>query len=80
MPRCTRAKRPLFGDIDGVEQDRALGWRIETDDQLEQRALPCPIRADQTVNLTGVDRQIDVGDGRQSAEALCHPLHIDAAT
>src|SRR4030095_5711067 len=42
-------KGALFGDIDGVEQDCALGRRIKADDQLEQRALPCPVRTDQAV-------------------------------
>src|SRR5437879_1585749 len=70
-------KGPLFGDIDGVEQDRAPGRRIKTDNQLEQRALPGSVRANQTVNLAGIDRQIDVGDSRQSTKALCHTLHID---
>ena len=43
----------------------------------DERRLAAAVGAEEPADLARPDRQIDVIDGRQVAEPLGHPLHID---
>jgi hypothetical protein len=57
-------------DPRAVEHDAAARRPLEPDDDLEERALAGPVRADDGDDVAVVDPEGDAVDGREAAEAL----------
>jgi hypothetical protein len=57
-------------DARTVEQDAAGGRPLQSDDELEERALACPVRTDDGDDVAVVDPERDAVDGRETAEAF----------
>src|SRR5207249_11762932 len=61
---------PVAGDVLTEEPDPPPLRPIEARDEIEQRRLPRSVRPDETDQLVGGDRERDVVDGHDAAEAL----------
>ena len=57
-------------DVAAVVEDLPARRLILAEDQAEERALACAVRADQAVKLAGLERKVDVGGDLEAAEAL----------
>ncbi len=60
-----------------VQTDRALVGPVEPVEDLHERALASPVLTEQRVDLTGLDRQIDVVVGDDAGETLRDPPHLE---
>ena len=58
----------LIGDVDAVELDAAARRRAQAGDEVEERRLPGPVRADHGEQLTVEDLEPDIGDDRCAAD------------
>ena len=61
-------------DPDAVKPNLAAIGSIEPGDDVEQRGLPGPVRADEARDRFGEDRQAAAVDGLDSAECLFHGI------
>jgi hypothetical protein len=53
-----------------VQPNAAACWPLQPDDDLQERALPGPVRTDDGDDLAVVDPERDAVDGRETAVAL----------
>ena len=60
--------RRLLGDVDPVELDGAARRPAQAGDEVEERRLPGPVRADHGKELTIEDLELDIGDDRCAAD------------
>ena len=58
------------GDVAAVVENLAARRLIFAEDQAEERALACAVRADQAVKLARLEHKVDVGGDLEAAEAL----------
>ncbi len=58
-----------------LEQDAARARPQHAADQVEQRRLAGSVRADHAADLAGCNREVDIGNGVQAAEALADLFH-----
>ena len=71
-PRDPAARDPagtLPRDVGVVEADGAGGGRVDAGDDVEHGRLPRAVRADEPVQLAGLDLQIQVVDGDEAPES-----------
>ena len=61
---------PPVGDVVAIVVDRPGARGMATGDQLQERGLPGAVRADEAAEFVLVDREVDVVDGGEAAEAL----------
>jgi len=59
------------------QPDAAVGRALQPDDDLQERALPGPVRTDDGDNLAVVDPERDAVDGRETAEALSDCIYLE---
>jgi hypothetical protein len=59
------------------EQDPAVGRPLEPDDELQERALPGPVRTDDGDDVAVVDPERYAVDGRETAEALRGRVNLE---
>jgi hypothetical protein len=64
-------------DPRAVQADSAVGRALQPDDDLQERALPGPVRTDDGDNLAVVDPERDAVDGREAAEAFCDGIYLE---
>ena len=64
-------------DPRAVQSDSAVGRPLKPDDDLQERALPGPVRTDDGDNLAVVDPERDAVDGRETAEAFCDGIYLE---
>jgi hypothetical protein len=64
-------------DPRAVQPDSAVGRPLQPDDDLQERALPGPVRTDDGDNLAVVDPERDAVDGRETAEAFCDGIYLE---
>jgi hypothetical protein len=64
-------------DPRAVQADSAVGRPLQPDDDLQERALPGPVRTDDGDNLAVVDPERDAVDGRETAEALGDRVYFE---
>jgi len=60
-----------------VQPDGARGRTVEAPDDLQQRALAGPVRADDGDDLAVVDPERDACDGREAAKALRDRINLE---
>src|SRR5262249_3000250 len=65
-----RRVRRLAADVLTVEDDPAGRRLVDAGDHVEEGRLAGPVRADQTEDRTGGDREVDVVDGDEAPELL----------
>ena len=63
-------------DPRAAEEHAAAGRALDADDQLEERALSCPVRTDDGDDVAVVDLERDAVDGREAAEALRDRINL----
>jgi hypothetical protein len=63
-----------------AQPDTAVGRPLEPDDDLQERALPGPVRTDYGDDLAVVDPERDAVDGRETAEVPCDPVDLEEQT
>src|SRR5689334_10966399 len=70
---------PRFEAIDTLATERHLPAveRCEPGDAVEQRGLARAVRPDQTIDAPRLERERDVVDGRDAAEALTHAVDTE---
>src|SRR5439155_5889526 len=61
------------GDVLAKQLDGARGRREVARDDVEERRLPGPVRAENRATLAGEELEVDVADGMQAAEAPAEP-------
>jgi hypothetical protein len=54
-----------------------VGRPLQPDDDLQERAVPGPVRTDDGDNLAVVDPERDAVDGRETAEAFCDGIYLE---
>ena len=64
------------GGRGAVDVDRALGRDVDPGDEVEDRGLARAVGPDEPDKLLGQDRDVEVGDRRQPAEALDDPFNL----
>jgi hypothetical protein len=64
-------------DPRAVEPDAAPCRPLETDDDLQERALPSPVRTDDGDDVAVVDPERHAVDGRETAEALRDLVYLE---
>jgi hypothetical protein len=64
-------------DPRAVQANSAVGRPLQPDDDLQERALPGPVRTDDGDNLAVVDPERDAVDGRETAEAFCDGIYLE---
>src|SRR5688500_10198271 len=69
-PRLADAMGGPSGDFLASKSDRAAGWHFESDNQFEQSALACTIRADDGQNLTIVGLHSHAVDRGKTAKVF----------
>jgi hypothetical protein len=60
----------VAGHVDALDADEAARRAKQPEEQAESRGLPRPVRAEQGIDLTRVDRQIEVRQGDDFAVPL----------
>jgi hypothetical protein len=60
-----------------VQPDAAVCRPLQTDDDLQERALACPVGTDDGDDVAVVDPEGDVVDGRETAEPLRDPVDLE---
>ena len=60
-----------------VQPHGTIGRPLQTDDDLQERALPGPIGTDDGDDLAVVDPERNAVDGRQAAEALGDSVNLE---
>ena len=69
--------RLLARDVLPVEHDAGAGLGlVDARNQIEQRALARAVRPDDAAHLALLHREVDLGDGGESAEPLGQVLHL----
>ena len=66
------------GDVGAVDQDLALGRLLEAGDHPQRRRLAAAARAEQREELALADREAELVDGGEVAEALGDLAQLDA--
>jgi hypothetical protein len=64
-------------DPRAVQPHAAVGRPLQPDDELQERALPGSVRADDGDDLAVVDPERDAVDGRETAEPLCDSVDLE---
>src|SRR5271166_1555178 len=64
-------------DLDPVDLNRSVVGPLDSEDRFHHCRLARSIRSDQAENLSPLDREADVPDGRQSAEPLEEALDLE---
>ena len=67
-PRLRTPVGRLLGDVDAVELDGAARRPAQAGDEVEERRLPGPVRADHGEQLAIEDLELDIGDDRCAAD------------
>ena len=62
------------------EAHDALRRPLDPDDELEERALSCPVRTDDGDDVAVVDPECHAIDGRETAEALRDFVNLEEQT
>ena len=60
-----------------VQPHAAARRPLQPDDQLQERALPGPVRTDDGDDVAVVDPERDAVDGRETAEAFCDGIYLE---
>jgi len=60
-----------------AQPDAAVCRPLQPDDELQERALPGPVRTDDGDDVAVVDPERDAVDGRETAEALRYPVDLE---
>jgi hypothetical protein len=63
-----------------TQADVAVGRPLQPDDDLQERALPGPVRTDDGDDVAVVDSEGNAVDGRETAEALRDRVDLEKQT
>src|SRR5438309_2888360 len=73
-PERRHLVRLRAGDLAALEDDLPGGWRKDAGDAVEERRLPCAVRADQSEDLALLDLERHVVDCHEPSEPLRHVI------
>src|SRR4029079_4889 len=69
-PDADHLMRLVAGDVGAIERDPPFRRDIQAGDHVEERRLTCAVRSDEAHDGSARDREIDVADRDQAAEAF----------
>jgi hypothetical protein len=70
--------RAVVDDVEAADPRRPRRRRQQRGQHVDGRGLPGAVRAEEAVDLTPADRQVDSGDGGHVLEATDEPFDLDS--
>jgi hypothetical protein len=72
-----RSKDRRFGDVLALEEDPACVGAVAAEDQAEERGLARSVRPDQAMDLSRVEREVDLAGNVHATEAFAEPACLE---